>query len=139
MTNDPTPGREKKREANEDLRWSRMERGYQRGFLRTRDRRHVEDAGHSCSRALRQVILFHSILQSAGQTVGGPKYRGELANSNMAVSVYLTREWIYNLVRWPLLRCDNFLRALFIFRVLIATDWIAPSFTTEDCITGTRE
>jgi len=66
-------------------------------------------------------IAFYKQQTGQSHTVGGLKYRGELVDSNMIVSVYLTREWIYNSVRWPLLRCDNFLRVLFIFRVLIAT------------------
>lgn len=113
MRNDPTtPGREEKREADEDLRWSGMERGCQRGFLRTRPasrwrhgtRAAVLFASWYCSTAFYNQLVKQSVVT---------KYRGKLADFNTTVSVYLIREWIHNLIRRPLLRCDNFLRVHF--------------------------
>lgn len=115
MRNDPTtPGREEKREADEDLRRSGMERGCQRGFLRTRPAsrwRHGTRAvalfaSWYCSTAFYNQLVKQSVVPCS-------KYCGKLADFNTTVSVYLTREWIHNLIRRPLLHCDNFLRVHF--------------------------
>jgi len=103
MRNDSTtPGREKKREADEDLWWNGMERDCQRGFLRTRP------ASRWRRRAL--VQLRSSPVDTVSQyfTISWSNsrwLRNTVANS--LIHMYLTREWIYNLVCRSLLYCDN--------------------------------